>query len=219
MTSSKNMSAIAARRERRRRLARVDRHRIALPARVGERELQPAVGRRRQLRGDVRRDEREPFRQQHAEPVAAQAAHPDDVLAVHHVGARILVGLVDQHAADAALRHRDRQRRVDRVVVRIAAFLLVGELQRLAGARIVDLDAGALAAAARRVDELGRADARFLRQEADAELLAARLEQRVLGVGVLREQARRPAASAAASRRGWCRRETGCRRRRAAARR
>ena len=46
------------------------------------------------------------------------------------------------------------------------------------------------AAATRGVDQLGGAGARFLRQEPDAEFLAARREQRVLGVGVLREQAR-----------------------------
>ena len=68
-------------------------------------------------------------------------------------------------------------------------FLLVGERERLAGARIVDLDARAFAAAARRVDQLGGAGARFLGQEADPELFASRLENRVLGVGILREQA------------------------------
>ena len=68
-------------------------------------------------------------------------------------------------------RNRNRQRGVYRVVLRIVALLLVGELQRLAGPRIVDLDVRTFAAAARRVDQLGGAGARLLRQEPDAELL------------------------------------------------
>ena len=166
----------------------MDGDRIALTARIGESQLQTAVAARRQLRGHVRRDERETLRQQHAEPVAAQAAHPDDVVAVHHVGPRILVGLVDQHAADAAGRHGNRQLRVDRV--RVGPFLLIRELQRLAGARIVDLDVGPFAAAPRRVHELGRPDARFLSQKLDAKFFASGREDRVFGVRILREQLR-----------------------------
>ena len=113
--------------------------------------------RRRHLRGDVRRDERITPGQDDAEAVAAEAADPDDVVAVHHVGARILVGLVDQHAADAPFGHRHRQRGADLVALGIVRDRLVDELERVAGARIVDFDAGALAAAARRVDQLRRA--------------------------------------------------------------
>src|SRR4029077_1200624 len=69
-------------------------------------------------------------------------------------------------------------------------LVLVGELQRLTGSRIVDLDVRSFAAAARRVDELGRSDARLLGKELDAEGFAPGLENRVLGVGVLREQPR-----------------------------
>ena len=195
------------------RLARVDRDRIALPARVRERELQPAVGRRRQLRRDVRRDEREALRQQHAKPVAAQAADPDDVVAVHHVGARILVGLVDQHAADAAFGNGNRQRRVDRVVLGIVALLLIGELQRLAGARIVDLDAGSFAAAARRVDQLGGAGAVLFGQEPDRGTTRCPARESRTRCRRPARTAASPAASAAAIRRGSCRRETDCRRR------
>src|SRR3982074_1780197 len=79
---------------------------------------------------------------------------------------------------------------MDRVVLRIIAFLLIGEGERLAGARIVDLDARPFAAAARRVPQLGGADASLFGQKLDAELFAARLENLVFGIGVLREQTR-----------------------------
>jgi hypothetical protein len=72
----------------------------------------------------------------------------------------------------------------------IVRLVLVGEQQRLAGPWIVNLDVRSFAAAARRVDELGRAGARLLGKELDAERLASRIENRVLRVGVLREQAR-----------------------------
>src|SRR6185503_11262861 len=107
------------------------------------------------------------------------------VVAVHHVGARIFVVLVDHHAADAALRNMNRQRRVNSVILRNVAVLLIGELQRLAGPWIVDLDARAFTAAAGRVDELRRADGGLLWQESDAKFLAARREDRILGVGIL----------------------------------
>src|SRR5262249_57044809 len=105
--------------------------------------------------------------------------------------------VVNEDAADAAGGNGNRQLRVNRV--RVRAFFLIRELQRLAGARIVDLDVGPFAAAARRVHELGRADARFFGQEPDPELLAAWREDGVLRVRVLREElrdrARRPERS------------------------
>ena len=84
----------------------------------------------------------------------------------------------------------NRQRGADGVALGIVARLLVGELQRLAGPRVVDFDAGAFAAAAGRVHELGGAGACLLGQERDAEGFAAGLEQGVLGVGVLGEEPR-----------------------------
>ncbi|PYQ96212.1 MAG: hypothetical protein DMF96_19305 [Acidobacteria bacterium] len=79
---------------------------------------------------------------------------------------------------------------MNRVILRVVALLLIRELQRFAGSRIVDFDPGPFAAAASGVDQLGGSDTVFLRQEPDAEFLAAGREQRVLGVGVLREEAR-----------------------------
>src|SRR4051812_6113411 len=70
------------------------------------------------------------------------------------------------------------------------ALHVVRERQRFARARIVDLDVRAFAAAARRVHELRRAGARLFRQKTNTELFAARLEQRVLRVGILTEQPR-----------------------------
>ena len=60
------------------------------------------------------------------------------------------------------------------MALRIVRRRFVDEFQRFAGARVVDLDARPLAAAARGVDELGRAGPR-LRKELDPERLAAGL--------------------------------------------
>ncbi len=106
---------------------------------------------------------------------------------MHHVRARILVGLVDQHAADAARRHRRRQLRANRVGVGVFLVLLVRERSRLAGSRIEHFDIRPFAAAAGGVDQLGRTNSRLLGQELDAESRAARFQDRVLGIGVLRE--------------------------------
>src|SRR5207244_5057217 len=78
---------------------------------------------------------------------------------------------------------------VDRVVLGIAAFLLVRERERLACPRVVYLDPGSFAAAARGVHQLGSACTRLFRKKSDPEFFAAGREQRVLGVRVLREQA------------------------------
>src|SRR5262249_6450135 len=58
----------------------------------------------------------------------------------------------------------------------------------LASARIVYLDVAALAPAACLVQKLGRAGAALLGQKLDPERLAARLEDLIFGVGVLREE-------------------------------
>src|SRR5262249_22588395 len=111
--------------------------------------------------------------------------------AEHLIGTGILVRLVDQHTPDAARRNGDRKLGVNGVRL---ALNLVRELKRLAGARIVDLDVRAFASAACRVDELRGAGARLFRQKANAELIGPRLEQRVLGVCVLREETSEPCA-------------------------
>src|SRR5262249_20137745 len=160
------------RREYSRRLVRANRDRVALTAGIRERELQPAISRRRQLRSHVRGDEREALRQHHAETVPAQAADPCDVLTVHALGPVVLVSLVDQHAADAAFRYRYRQRRADLMILWIIRYWLVDEFQWLASARIVYLDVAALAPAACLVQKLGRAGAALLGQKLDPERLA-----------------------------------------------
>src|SRR5207249_10643557 len=60
----------------------------------------------------------------------SEAAHPYDIVAVHHVSPRVLVGLVDQHASDAAFGNGHRQHRMDCVILGIIALLLVGEFER-----------------------------------------------------------------------------------------
>jgi len=169
------------------------------PLGLAKRQLQASVRQRGELRRHIRGDECEALRQHHTQPVAAQAAHPHDVVAVHHVRAGIFVRLVNQDAADAAWRDGHRKGRVNRVVLGIVSLLLVGELERLAGPRIVDLDVRSFAAAARGVHQLRGPGAVPLGQEANAELFAAGGEDGVLGVGVLGKQAadrvRRPQRS------------------------
>jgi len=106
-------------------------------------------------------------------------------LGIHLIGPRILVGLVDQDASNSPRRHRRGELGANGVRL---ALHVVGELECLAGARVVDLDVGALAPAARGVHQLGGAGAGLLGEKADTELLGSRLEQRVFRVRVLAEQ-------------------------------
>src|SRR5262249_30846087 len=139
---------------------------------------------------------------------AGEASHPRDVSVLDAVGgirlvidlvrASVLVGLVNQHASDSALGNGHRELGVNRVRL---ALDFVRELKRLSRSRIVDLDVRPFAAAARRVDELRRSRPRFFRQIANAKLIGARLEERVFGVGVLREEPREPC--------GWAKRAIG----------
>src|SRR5260370_40715206 len=95
------------------------------------------------------------------------------MLSVDDVSASVFVCLVDQDAADAAFRNRNRQRGADRMILGIVPLLLVGERQRIASAWIVDFDARPLAAASGGIDQFCRSGPGLFGQKVDPELLAA----------------------------------------------
>src|SRR5260370_20392903 len=98
------------------------------------------------------------------------------MLSVDDVSASVFVCLVDQDAADAAFRNRNRQRGADRMILWIVPLLLLGERQKLASAWIVDFDARSLAAAAGGIDQFCRSGPGLFGQTADSELLATGIE-------------------------------------------
>src|SRR5690606_18467071 len=128
------------------------------------------------------------------QPVAAQASSPGYIprlhtelrncRGMHLVRSRILVCLVDEDTTRSSFRHRHRQLCTYGMALTLR---LVGELQRFARARIVDLNVRAFASAACGINEFGCTCAVDLGKKTDPELLAARFENGVLGIGILRE--------------------------------
>jgi len=88
------------------------------------------------------------------EAITAEAADPDNIFAVHHIGAAGLVGFINEHSTRRASA-QGWQSCVDGVGFGVVGLRRISELERLARAWIEDLDVRAFAAAARGVDQFG----------------------------------------------------------------